>query len=232
NLNPTPASVIAARMLYSVDVFIDTFFTEDGKLVPVLKIEWKVATDASIIYLRGAELAVVQLSNNQQICAQFDFQNNLTFQWNFSFNRFEVQPGQMYQVTVYHLPKLSTPGDYNRRSKPFTVPICKVVFDLRGHGQLNITRFGGTCDGLVLRQDFPQTLPSSHYNIPSFHLSLIILHSSSFPSSLIFPSLLSSHLPFFFFVLLLSLSPFCPFLYAQMQKGKHFSFCFVFSLFW
>uniref|UniRef100_A0A670Y5K3 Interleukin 17 receptor A n=1 Tax=Pseudonaja textilis TaxID=8673 RepID=A0A670Y5K3_PSETE len=116
NLNPTPASVIAARMLYSVDVFIDTFFTEDGKLVPVLKIEWKVATDASIIYLRGAELAVVQLSNNQQICAQFDFQNNLTFQWNFSFNRFEVQPGQMYQVTVYHLPKLSTPGDYNRRS--------------------------------------------------------------------------------------------------------------------
>uniref|UniRef100_A0A670XVI9 Interleukin 17 receptor A n=1 Tax=Pseudonaja textilis TaxID=8673 RepID=A0A670XVI9_PSETE len=116
----------------SVDVFIDTFFTEDGKLVPVLKIEWKVATDASIIYLRGAELAVVQLSNNQQICAQFDFQNNLTFQvrpdnggrWNFSFNRFEVQPGQMYQVTVYHLPKLSTPGDYNRRSKPFTVPNC------------------------------------------------------------------------------------------------------------
>lgn len=29
----------------SVDVFIDTFFAEDGKLVPVLKIEWKVATD-------------------------------------------------------------------------------------------------------------------------------------------------------------------------------------------
>ncbi|XP_029140159.1 interleukin-17 receptor A [Protobothrops mucrosquamatus] len=116
----------------SVDVFIDTFFAEDGKLVPVLKIEWKVATDASIIYLRGVELAVVQLSSNRQVCAQFDFQNNLTFQvrpdnggrWNFSFNRFEVQPGQMYQVTVYHLPKLSTAGDYNRRSKPFTVPNC------------------------------------------------------------------------------------------------------------
>ncbi|ETE70158.1 Interleukin-17 receptor A, partial [Ophiophagus hannah] len=122
----------------SVDVFIDTFFAEDGKLVPVLKIEWKVATDASIIYLRGAELAVVQLSNNQQICAQFDFQNNLTFQvrpdnggrWNFSFNRFEVQPGQMYQVTVYHLPKLSTPGDYNRRSKPFTVPSKGHFYDI------------------------------------------------------------------------------------------------------
>ncbi|XP_032077075.1 interleukin-17 receptor A [Thamnophis elegans] len=116
----------------SVDIFIDTFFAEDGKLVPVLKIEWKVATDASIIYLKGAELSVLQLSNNRQICAQFDFQNNLTFQvrpdnggrWNFSFDRFEVQPGQKYQVTVYHLPKLSTPGDYNRISNPFTVPNC------------------------------------------------------------------------------------------------------------
>lgn len=31
----------------SVDVFIDTFLAEDGKLVPVLKIEWKVATDGT-----------------------------------------------------------------------------------------------------------------------------------------------------------------------------------------
>lgn len=35
---------------------------------------------ASIRYLRGAELAVMQVSSNQQICAQFDFQNNLTLQ--------------------------------------------------------------------------------------------------------------------------------------------------------
>lgn len=35
---------------------------------------------ASIRYLRGAELAVMQVNSNQQICAQFDFQNNLPLQ--------------------------------------------------------------------------------------------------------------------------------------------------------
>lgn len=35
---------------------------------------------ASIRYLRGAELAVMQVSSNQQICAQFEFQNNLPLQ--------------------------------------------------------------------------------------------------------------------------------------------------------
>lgn len=35
---------------------------------------------ASIQYLQGAELAVMQVNSNQQICAQFDFQNNLTLQ--------------------------------------------------------------------------------------------------------------------------------------------------------
>ncbi|XP_062990940.1 interleukin-17 receptor A [Elgaria multicarinata webbii] len=118
----------------SLDVGIDTFFGEEGKLLPVLKIEWKVATDASIMYLKGVELAVLQVTSNQQVCAQFDFQNNLSIQvrpngggrWNFSFNRFEVQPGQMYQVTVHHLPKLSTPGDHNLKSRRFTVPDCTV----------------------------------------------------------------------------------------------------------
>ncbi|XP_058046242.1 interleukin-17 receptor A [Ahaetulla prasina] len=162
----------------SVDVFIDTFLAEDGKLVPVLKIEWKVATDASIIYLRGAELAVVQLSNNRQICAQFDFRNNLTFQvrpdnggrWNFSFNRFEVQPGEIYQVTVYHLPKLSTPGDYNRRSKPFTVPNCshpimKTTEPCLRIGSLWEPRINGTSldDHSVLVSFDPAEIPATYF---------------------------------------------------------------------
>ncbi|XP_028603372.2 interleukin-17 receptor A isoform X1 [Podarcis muralis] len=116
----------------SLDVHIDTFLDNEEKLLPVLKIEWKVATDGSVQNLRGAELAVLQVSTNQQVCAQFDLQNNLLFQvrpngggrWSFSFNRFEVEPGQTYQVTVHHLPKLSTPGDYNRKSVQFTVPDC------------------------------------------------------------------------------------------------------------
>ncbi|KAF1458679.1 Interleukin-17 receptor A, partial [Pygoscelis antarcticus] len=116
----------------SLHVSSDVFCQKDGNLLPVLRIEWKVATDASIQYLRGAELAVMQLNSNQQICAQFDFQNNLPLQvrpdggrWNFTFDRFEVEPGQTYQVTVYHLPKLGVDGDYNCKSTSFTMPDCK-----------------------------------------------------------------------------------------------------------
>ncbi|KAM6301657.1 interleukin-17 receptor A [Podargus strigoides] len=101
----------------------DVFRQMDGSLLPVLRIEWKVATDASIQYLRGAELAVMQVNSNQQICAKFDFQNSLPLQvrpdggqWNFTFDRFEVEPGQTYQVTVYHLPSC--------KSASFTMPDC------------------------------------------------------------------------------------------------------------
>ncbi|XP_035406788.1 interleukin-17 receptor A isoform X1 [Cygnus atratus] len=115
----------------SLRVSSEVFRQMDGELLPVLRIEWKVATDASIRYLRGAELAVMQVSSNQQICAQFEFQNKLPLQvrpdggrWNFTFNRFEVEPGQTYQVTVYHLPKLSVDGDYNCKSTSLTMPDC------------------------------------------------------------------------------------------------------------
>ncbi|NXQ91179.1 I17RA protein, partial [Nyctibius grandis] len=116
----------------SLHVSSDIFRQMDGNLLPVLRIEWKVATDASIQYLRGAELAVMQVNSNQQVCTQFDFQNNLPLQvrpdggrWNFTFDRFEVEPGQTYQVTVYHLPKLSVRGDYNCKSMSLTMPDCK-----------------------------------------------------------------------------------------------------------
>ncbi|XP_014725528.1 PREDICTED: interleukin-17 receptor A isoform X1 [Sturnus vulgaris] len=115
----------------SLHVSSDVFRQEDGKLFPVLHIEWKVATDASIRTLEGAELAVMQVNSNQQICAQFDFQNNLPLQvrpdggrWNFTFDRFEVEPGQTYQVTVYHLPKLGVNGDRNCKSTSLTMPGC------------------------------------------------------------------------------------------------------------
>ncbi|NWQ92753.1 I17RA protein, partial [Burhinus bistriatus] len=116
----------------SLHVSSDVFRQMDGRLLPVLRIEWKVATDASIQYLQGAELAVMQVNSNQQICAQFDFQNSLPLQvrpnggrWNFTFDRFEVEPGQIYQVTVYHLPKLGIHGDYNCKSTSLTMPDCK-----------------------------------------------------------------------------------------------------------
>ncbi|NWU88631.1 I17RA protein, partial [Upupa epops] len=115
----------------SLHVSSNVFHQMDGNQLPVLQIEWTVATDASIQYLQGAELAVMQVNSNKEICAQYDFKNNLPLQvrpdggrWNFTFDRFEVEPGQTYQVTVYHLPKLGVHGDYNCKSKSFTVPDC------------------------------------------------------------------------------------------------------------
>ncbi|XP_048357158.1 interleukin-17 receptor A-like [Sphaerodactylus townsendi] len=116
----------------SLEVHADVFSGEEGELLPVLNMQWKVATDASIQFLGGVELSVLQVNSNRQVCAQFDFQNKLPYQvrpddgrpWNFSFNHFVVQPGLTYQVTVYHLPKLGTDGDQNSKSKPYTVPGC------------------------------------------------------------------------------------------------------------
>ncbi|KAM9276498.1 interleukin-17 receptor A isoform 3-T3 [Cariama cristata] len=134
----------------------------DGKLLPVLRIEWKVATDASIQYLRGAELAVMQVNSNQQICAQFDFQNNLPLQvrpdggrWNFTFDRFEVEPGQTYQVTVYHLPKLGVDGDYNCKSTSLTMPGS--LWDPRIQGK--------SLDDTTLLVSFNPWMESARYKI-------------------------------------------------------------------
>ncbi|XP_060101764.1 interleukin-17 receptor A [Heteronotia binoei] len=116
----------------SLDVRAEVLPGEGGELLPVLNIQWKVATDGSIRILQGAELNVLQVTSNRHVCVQFDFQNNLLDQvrpddgrpWNFSFNHFVVQPGQRYQVTVHHLPKLSTDGDQNYRNQSYTVPGC------------------------------------------------------------------------------------------------------------
>ncbi|KAL8222212.1 UNVERIFIED_CONTAM: hypothetical protein K2H54_075140 [Gekko kuhli] len=116
----------------SLEVNADVLPGEGGELVPVLNIQWKVATDGSILLLRGAELNVLEVSTNRQVCAQFDFQDNLSHQvrpdngrrWNFYFNNFVVQPDQRYQVTVHHLPKLSTSGDQNCINQSYTVPGC------------------------------------------------------------------------------------------------------------
>ncbi|KFP36516.1 Interleukin-17 receptor A, partial [Chlamydotis macqueenii] len=133
---------------------------------------------ASIQYLRGAELAVMQVNSNQQVCAQFDFQNNLTLQvrpdggrWNFTFDRFEVEPGQTYQVTVYHLPKLGVNGDHNCKSMSFTMPDCKDSLMKRTiscikTGSLWEPRIRGkTLDDTTLLVSFNPWMESARYQI-------------------------------------------------------------------
>ncbi|XP_041499533.1 interleukin-17 receptor A isoform X2 [Microtus oregoni] len=104
------------------------FSTQHGELVPILHIEWTLQTDASILYLKGAELSILQLNTNERLCIEFEFLDSLMNHrnpWRFSFSHFVVDPGQEYEVTVHHLPKPRPDGDPNHKSKIILVPDCE-----------------------------------------------------------------------------------------------------------
>lgn len=101
--------------------------TPRGHLLPVVHIEWALQTDASILYLEGAELSVLQLSTNERLCVKFEFLSKLKHhhkRWRFAFSHFVVEPDQEYEVTVHHLPKPIPDGDPNHQSRNFLVPDC------------------------------------------------------------------------------------------------------------
>ncbi|KAM9073851.1 interleukin-17 receptor A isoform 7-T8 [Megaptera novaeangliae] len=101
--------------------------TQQGQLLPVVHIEWTLQTDASILYLEGAELSVLQLNTNERLCVKFEFLSTLKHhhkRWRFAFSHFVVEPGQEYEVTVHHLPKPIPDGDPNHQSRNFLVPDC------------------------------------------------------------------------------------------------------------
>nr|XP_048300319.1 interleukin-17 receptor A isoform X1 [Myodes glareolus] len=119
NLTPSSPKHIRVQLNFS---------TQHGELVPVLHIEWTLQTDASILYLKGAELSILQLNTNERLCVEFEFLNSLTHhhnRWRFSFSHFVVDPGQEYEVTVHHLPKPKPDGDPNHKSKIILVPDCE-----------------------------------------------------------------------------------------------------------
>ncbi|KAK2121758.1 hypothetical protein P7K49_003144 [Saguinus oedipus] len=99
--------------------------TQQGDLFPVAHIEWTLQTDASILYLEGAELSVLQLNTNERLCVRFEFLSKLRHhhkRWRFTCSHFVVDPNQEYEVTVHHLPKPIPDGDPNHQSKNFLVP--------------------------------------------------------------------------------------------------------------
>nr|XP_021529631.1 interleukin-17 receptor A [Aotus nancymaae] len=102
--------------------------TQQGDLFPVAHIEWTLQTDASILYLEGAELSVLQLNTNERLCIRFEFLSKLRHhhkRWRFTCSHFVVDPNQEYEVTVHHLPKPIPDGDPNHQSKNFLVPGCE-----------------------------------------------------------------------------------------------------------
>ncbi|CAO2606405.1 Interleukin-17 receptor A [Lemmus lemmus] len=120
NLTPSSPKHVHVQLNFSS--------TQHGELVPVLHIEWTLQTDASILYLKGAELSILQLNTNERLCVEFEFLSSLTHhhkRWRFSFSHFVVDPGQEYEVTVHHLPKPKPDGDPNHKSKIILVPDCE-----------------------------------------------------------------------------------------------------------
>ncbi|XP_038295433.1 interleukin-17 receptor A isoform X1 [Canis lupus familiaris] len=111
-----------------VQVHLDFAQTQHGDLLPIIGIRWTLQTDASILFLEGAELSVLQLNTNERVCVKFEFLSKLKHhhkRWHFTFSHFVVEPGQEYEVTVHHLPKPIPDGDPNHQSKNFLVPGCE-----------------------------------------------------------------------------------------------------------
>ncbi|XP_027285110.1 interleukin-17 receptor A isoform X1 [Cricetulus griseus] len=120
NLTPSSPKHVHVQLNFSS--------TQHGDLVPVLHVEWTLQTDASILYLKGAELSILQLNTNERLCVEFEFLTKLEHhykRWRFSFSHFVVDPGQEYEVTVHHLPKPIPDGDPNHKSKIISVPDCE-----------------------------------------------------------------------------------------------------------
>uniref|UniRef100_A0A3Q2I658 Interleukin-17 receptor A n=1 Tax=Equus caballus TaxID=9796 RepID=A0A3Q2I658_HORSE len=158
------------------DVQIQLHFahTQQGDLLPVIHIEWTLQTDASILYLEGAELSVLQLSTNERLCVTFEFLSRLKHhhkRWRFTFAHFVVEPGQEYEVTVHHLPKPFPHGDPNHQSRNFLVPDCmdprmRITTPCVSSGSLwdpNITV--ETLEAHRLRVDFTLWNESARYQI-------------------------------------------------------------------
>ncbi|XP_059040335.1 interleukin-17 receptor A isoform X4 [Mustela lutreola] len=111
-----------------VQVHLDFAHNQHGDLLPVARIRWTLQTDASILFLEGAELSVLQLNTNERLCIKFEFLSRLQHhrqRWHFTFSHFVVEPGQEYEVTVHNLPKPIPDGDPNHQSRNFPVPGCE-----------------------------------------------------------------------------------------------------------
>ncbi|XP_063087408.1 interleukin-17 receptor A isoform X2 [Cavia porcellus] len=157
----------------NVQVQIRLTHMKHGDLVPVVHIKWTLQTDASILFLEGAELSILQLDTNERLCVEFKFLTKLNHfkRWYFTFDHFVVDPGQEYEVTVHHLPKPIPDGDPNHLSRNVLVPDCKdpemkMTTLCLSSGSLwdpNITV--DKCEAEQLRVSFTLWNESTHYQI-------------------------------------------------------------------
>ncbi|XP_034031359.1 interleukin-17 receptor A [Thalassophryne amazonica] len=129
--NCSEAGVVEARQRAptgpewdSEDVRVETF--KHG-LLPILKITWKLESNAGILSLIGSDIRILDENTNQTVCVQFSYKtkhqlNPNHSRWTFSLDDIVVDPGHTYMVSVFNLPKPDT-GDY-RIGKQIIIPGC------------------------------------------------------------------------------------------------------------
>ncbi|KAF7644893.1 hypothetical protein LDENG_00213800 [Lucifuga dentata] len=99
---------------------------EDGRLQPVLLARWTLKDDGSIHFLKATELHVLAASTNQNLCVQYSFSKKLQMRkWSFSADMVVVEPGQIYRVSVFNIPKPQPDQTSYDVSTEVRVPDCR-----------------------------------------------------------------------------------------------------------
>ncbi|KAM4570371.1 interleukin 17 receptor A1a [Odontesthes bonariensis] len=94
-----------------LQVSVDTRWDDRGQLQPVLHANWKLKDDGSIRDLKATELYVVVMSNNENVCIRYSFNEVLIMRsrsfekWSFSSDTLVLDPGHTYKVSVFNIPK-------------------------------------------------------------------------------------------------------------------------------
>ncbi|KAI1882179.1 hypothetical protein AGOR_G00248030 [Albula goreensis] len=116
------------------DLTVDLDVRRDEKddLVPVIVVRWSVPTDASIKYMKGTEVNVLEMSVNLNRCVHYIFHDKITSttnsrneRWSFSLDSVVVEPDQTYIISVNSLPRPNLNHDHYNVAKRISIPGCK-----------------------------------------------------------------------------------------------------------
>lgn len=114
-----------------LQVSVDTRLDEMGRLQPVLVSKWTIKDDGSIRELKATELHVLVTATNQNLCVRYSFKDKLSMRspsgekWSFSANMVVLDPGQIYRVSVFNIPKPELGHSSYDVSSDVIVPGCQ-----------------------------------------------------------------------------------------------------------
>ncbi|XP_076010376.1 interleukin 17 receptor A1a [Genypterus blacodes] len=116
---------------HSLQVVVDTRQDEAGHLHPVLRAGWIIKDDGSIRYLKATELNVLVIATNENLCVRYSFSHKLLMRnpfgkkWSFSSDMVVVNPGQIYRVSAFNIPRPEPEHSSYDVSTEVRVPDCQ-----------------------------------------------------------------------------------------------------------